>query len=200
MKKKIVLFIFIIIFVYAAGGIIYGILNKKPEVIKISNVDTINGYNYTLKSNSTDLYKSEFKNLKSNLESNEINDEEYAKSIAKLFIIDLYTLNNKINKYDIGGIEFVHPDYIVNYKLNASDTMYKYIEDNSNNNRNQNLPEVSSIEIISNEKTNYQLNDNSFEGYNVSLEWTYKNDNGYETKGNVLLIKIDNTYYIVEKN
>ena len=45
MKKKIILFILIVILVYAIGGVVYVLLNKKPEVIKISNLDTIKGYN-----------------------------------------------------------------------------------------------------------------------------------------------------------
>ena len=53
--------------------------------------------------------KTEFDVLKANLESDTIDEEAYALSIAKLFIIDLYTMNNKINKYDIGGIEYVYP-------------------------------------------------------------------------------------------
>ena len=129
MKKKILLFIFIIILVYAIGGIIFWFLNKKPEVVRISNLDSISGYNYNLKSNDKELYKSEFKILKKNLESNEINKEEYAKSISKMFIIDLYTLNNKINKYEIGGEQFVYPDAVENFKLNVQNTIYKYLED-----------------------------------------------------------------------
>ena len=200
MRKKIILFILIIIFVYAAGGVAYVLLNKKPEVIKISNLDTIKGYNYTLKSNATDIYKDEFKTLKTNLESDNINEEEYAKSISKLFIIDLYTLTNKINKYDVGGTSFVHPDYLANYKLNVQNTLYKYMEDNTNKNRNQELPEVSNIDIINTEKTTFELGETTYDGYKINLEWNYVKDLGYDSKGEVIVIKVNNNYYIVEKN
>ena len=199
-KKKIVLFILIVLMVYAIGGIVYLKLNKKPEIEKVSNLDIIKDYEYSLKSNDTDTYKKEFIKLKENLESKEINDEEYASSIAKLFIIDLYTINNKVNKYEVGGVRFVHPDYLANYKLNVQNTLYKYIEDNSYNNRTQELPEVSNVEITKIEKTNYKIDNNSYEGYKIALEWTYTKDLGYENKGEVILIKVDKNYYIVEKN
>ena len=200
MKKKIILFILIVILVYAIGGVVYVLLNKKPEVIKISNLDTIKGYNYTLRSNDTQIYKNEFNNLKHNLESNSVNNEEYASSVAKLFIIDLYTLNNKINKYDVGGVSFVYPDAVSNYKLNVQNTIYKYMEDNTNKNRNQKLPEVSGIDLTNIEKTNYNINDKSYEGYKINLEWTYVEDFGYDSAGEVILIKSDKYYYVVEKN
>ena len=200
MKKKIILFIFIVVFIYAAGGLAYYYTNKKPAVINISSLDTIKGYNYTLKSNDTLIYTNEFKMLKSNLESDSIDYEEYAKSIAKLFIIDLYTLNNKINKYDVGGTLYIHPDYINNYKLNVQDTLYKYIEDNSNKLRNQELPEVSSTEIINTEEIKFNIGDNEYDGYKINIKWDYVKDLGYDTEGEVIVIKDNNNCYVVEKN
>lgn len=200
MKKKILLFIFIIILVYAIGGIIFWFLNRKPEVVRISNLDSISGYNYNLKSNDKELYKSEFKILKKNLESNEINKEEYAKSISKMFIIDLYTLNNKINKYEIGGEQFVYPDAVENFKLNVQNTIYKYLEDNSNNFRKQELPEVSNVTINNIENIDYTIKDQTFKGYKVKLSWEYVKDLGYDKEGELILVIIDKNIYIVEKN
>lgn len=200
MKKKVLLFIFILVLVYAAGGFIYLKLNKEePEVIVVEDVDKIKGYDYTLKSNSSDLYKEEFKVLKDNLEKDK-DDEQYALSVAKLFIIDLYSLSNKINKYDVGGVEFVYPDHISNYKLNVQNTIYKYMEDNSTGKRNQKLPLVSSIEVKSHEKTTFKIGNKSFDGYKVELEWEYNEDLDYESKGEVIVIKEDDKYLVVEKN
>lgn len=200
MKKKILLFVLIVVLVYAIGGFIYIKLNKKPDVIQVSDLDKINGYNYTLKSNDTQLQTDEFNVLKANLESESINYEEYAKSVAKLFIIDLYTLNSKINKYDVGGAQYVYPDAVSNYKLNVQNTIYKYMEDNTNKNRNQILPEVSTIDITKFEETTYKIEEKEYPGYKAELSWTYVEDLGYDTNAEVLLIKQDKTYYVVEDN
>lgn len=201
MKKKIILFLCILIFVYAAGGTIYYIATreKKDDKPIVTNKDTIKGYDYTLKSNATKLYEDEFKVLKANLEG-DINYDEYAVSIAKLFIIDLYTINNKINKYDTGGVSFVYPDGRNNYKLNVQDTIYKYVEDNTNGKRTQNLPEVSSVIVKDSKKDTYKIGDNSFEAYKINLEWSYVQDLGYDKTGEIILIKKDKNIYVVEKN
>ncbi len=201
MKKKIILFLCILIFVYAAGGTIYYIATreKKDDKPIVTNKDTIKGYDYTLKSNATKLYEDEFKTLKANLEGN-INYDEYAVSVAKLFIIDLYTINNKINKYDTGGVSFVYPDGRNNYKLNVQDTIYKYVEDNTDGKRTQNLPEVSSVIVKDSKKDTYKIGNNSFEAYKINLEWSYVQDLGYDKTGEIILIKKDKNIYVVEKN
>ena len=198
MKKKVILFLCILIFVYAAGGTIYYIATreKKDDKPIVTNKDTIKGYDYTLKSNATKLYEDEFKALKANLEG----DINYAVSVAKLFVIDLYTINNKINKYDTGGASFVYPDGRDNYKLNVQDTIYKYVEDNTNGKRTQNLPEVSSVIVKDSKKDTYKIGDNSFEAYKINLEWSYVQDLGYDKTGEIILIKKDKNIYVVEKN
>lgn len=201
MKKKVILFFCILIFVYAAGGTIYYIATreKKDDKPIVTNKDTIKGYDYTLKSNATKLYEDEFKALKANLEG-DINYDEYAVSVAKLFVIDLYTINNKINKYDTGGTSFIYPDGRDNYKLNVQDTIYKYVEDNTNGKRTQNLPEVSSVIVKDSKKDTYKIGDNSFEAYKINLEWSYVQDLGYDKTGEIILIKKDKNIYVVEKN
>ncbi len=201
MKKKVILFLCILIFVYAAGGTIYYIATreKKDDKPIVTNKDTIKGYDYTLKSNATKLYENEFKALKANLEG-DINYDEYAVSVAKLFVIDLYTINNKINKHDTGGASFVYPDGRDNYKLNVQDTIYKYVEDNTNGKRTQNLPEVSSVIVKDSKKDTYKIGDNSFEAYKINLEWSYVQDLGYDKTGEIILIKKDRNIYVVEKN
>lgn len=201
MKKKVILFLCILIFVYAAGGTIYYIATreKKDDKPIVTNKDTIKGYDYTLKSNATKLYEDEFKTLKANLEG-DINYDEYAVSVAKLFIIDLYTINNKINKYDTGGVSFVYPDGRNNYKLNVQDTIYKYVEDNTDGKRTQNLPEVSSVIVKDSKKDTYKIGNNSFEAYKINLEWSYVQDLGYDKTGEIILIKKDKNIYVVEKN
>lgn len=201
MKKKVILFLCILIFVYAAGGTIYYIATreKKDDKPIVTNKDTIKGYDYTLKSNATKLYEDEFKVLKANLEG-DINYDEYAVSVAKLFVIDLYTINNKINKYDTGGTSFVYPDGRDNYKLNVQDTIYKYVEDNTNGKRTQSLPEVSSVTVKGINKDTYKIGVNSFEAYKINLEWSYVQDLGYDKTGEIILIKKDKNIYVVEKN
>lgn len=199
-KNKWVLFILIVLLVCSSGVFIYAKFIRDDSVVNVvTSVEKIDNYGYDLKSNATALYISEFNILKNNLEQNEIDEEEYAKSVAKLFIIDLYTISNKINKYDVGGTQFVFPSSEENYKLNVEDTLYKYVEDNSNNNRKQELPTVSSIEIVDYKTGKYKIGEDEVDDVEIDLKWEYEIDMGYEKAGTVILIKQDSKFYIVEK-
>lgn len=199
-RNKIILFIVIVLLVVGASIFCYlKFVKKDDNVNKVTNIEEIDKFGYTLKSNATETYKKEYEILKTNLKSTDINEEEYVKSVAKLFIIDLYTISNKINKYDVGGTEFVYPDSLENYKVNVEDTLYKYVEDNSNNSRTQSLPEVSEVQITDFKKVKYKVSNTELDAYEVALKWSYVEDMGYESEGSVIILEKDNKYYVVEK-
>ena len=202
-RKKIVgLVLCIILSIYFIGGIIYNFVLKedKPSVKKEVNSLTIKGYDYLLYDNDLEIYKKEFKKLKNNLESDDINYLEYAYSISKMFIIDLYSLNTKNNKYDIGGVDFVHPDIIENYELNVTNTINKYILDNTNGDRKQELPEVKNVNIDSDEEIKFTIGEEEMDAYKINLSIEYVKDFGYDNKAELIIIKSDKYLYIVEKN
>ena len=199
--KKILLIICIVVLIYFIGGIFYSNKPKKKTVKKeVKQSLTIKGFNYILYEDDLDIYKSEFKLLKKNLENKEIDYEEYAKSISKMFIISLYSLDTKDNMYDVGGVEFIYPDYVENYKLNVQNTLYKYMKDNSDNKRNQILPTVSKVTVDSIESTKFTFNDKTYDGYKTKSKIEYVEDLGYDKEAEIILVRDDKYLYIVEKN
>ena len=144
------------------------------------------------------LNDNSFNILKDNLE-NKYNEEEYIKSISKLYIIDLYSLKNKLNKYDI-NVDFIYPDIVSNYRLNIENTLYKYLENNSDGNRNQELPVVSNVIIDEILDEKYSLNNENVPCKKVKVTIEYENDLGYDKSGTITLVKQDKYYYIVEYN
>lgn len=207
-KNKFIIFIFVIVLVVGIGTAIIFFCAKNKEKPKEEEtkqqvvLNSIEKFNIDLSDLDSDLYKSEYEEIKKNLESEKINYEEYAKSISKLFIIDLYTLSTKINKYDVGGTSFVYPPILDNYKLNVQDTLYKYMEDNSKGKRKQALPKVKSIKVASIKSNKYTIKseEKTYEGYKVKLNWTYEKDLGYDDEAELIIIKVDDKLYIVEKN
>ncbi|MBR6073338.1 MAG: hypothetical protein IKP76_03340 [Bacilli bacterium] len=205
--NKIGLFIGIIIAVLAVAGVI-GIIyinkNKPKEepTKEVKILNSIDEYGITLSDMDSSLYKEEYEVLKKNLLSDRINYKEYAESISKLFIIDLYTLSTKLNKFDVGGSEVVYPPILENYKVNVEDTLYKYLEDNSKGNRKQQLPKVKSIKVVSTKEEKYKITseDKTYDGYKIVLKWDYEKDLGYDTEATLNIIKVDNKLYVVEKN
>lgn len=202
-KKKIGIVVCSILLIYFLGGIFYNIFVDRSDTKKKNNVNNsvqIKGFEYLSNDSDTDLFKNEFKKLKNNLESSNINYNEYALSISKMFIIDLYTLNNKNNMYDVGGVQFVYPEARDNFKLNVENTLYKYMEDNSDGKREQDLPEVSNVEVTSDEVYEYTIGEEKYEGYKINLDISYVKDLEYDAKAELILVKVDKYLYIVEKN
>ena len=103
MGKYIIFTIVIIVVISLIGFLAYKILvvpNTEEKGNYKLNESEIKGYGIHLDDGDTKLYREEYTKLKENLESKDIDYDAYAESVAKLFIIDLYTIKNKINKYD----------------------------------------------------------------------------------------------------
>lgn len=183
------------------GFFVYQMFFKATkEATETKILDTIKNYNYNLEDRDNTLYKNEFNSLKTNLTSDSINYDDYAKSIAKLYIIDLYTLDNKLNKYDVGSKEFIYHKALDNYILKVEDTLYKYIEDNTYNQRNQDLPTVKSIIITNFQTSTYTLDNTTYDSYEITLSWEYEKTNTYDKTAKVIVIKEADKLSIVEED
>ena len=179
------------------------VISFKPENKKVTEVKvlkSIDEYGYQLKDNKTKKYKELFKQLEDILREDEVNQEEYAKKVAEMFVYDFYSLEDKVAKTDVGGVDFVHPDALDNFLLNAEDTYYKYIESNIYGERKQDLPAVDTITVESITPTEFAYNKAKHEGYEVKVNWTYTNEkfSSYQKSAVVVLIKKDIKYYVVE--
>ena len=118
--------------------------------------------------------------------------------LSKLFIIDLFTLDNKVASTDIGVLDFVHKDLKENFKENMGNTLYKNVKKNLDGKRKQTLPEVASIEVVEVFDTKYTYKKNEYEAYIVSLKWTYTKENSYQNKIKLTLIRDKDMLYIVK--
>lgn len=199
-KLQKIIFIIIIALIIAMGIYVLTIFipNKKANT-KIDKEETIK-YDYTVYKRDSSLYKETFKDLKKVLDASEIDYNKYAEDVTKLFIIDFYTLNNKLSKDDIGGLQYIKSDFKDNFILNARNTIYKYIENNSDGKRNQELPEVSNVKTEKLEKGTYEIDKISYEAYILDMTFEYKKDLGYDTSAKFTLIKDGEKLYIVEES
>lgn len=186
--------ILIAIFLYLIITFVFN--NNKDKDIKLES--KIEKYGYILNNNSTSIYKDEFYKLKEILEPEEVRYEEYATSMSKLFVIDFFTLNNKVTKDDVGGVQFLYESYKDNFVLQSTNTIYKYVDSNIDGNRKQELPEVSTIEVLEVKESKIKINEIEYDGYLVNLEWTYKKDLGYQNIIKLKLIKEDNKLFVIE--
>lgn len=192
MKKgyKVWLGILIVLIIALSGVAIYRQFHpiETKEQVKVNILDTISEYDYSISDRDSELYKKEFNELKSILTGKEIDNKAYSEKIARLFIIDLYSIKSKINKYDVGGLSYYYSSKKTMFETKVKDTLYDLVEDDSYGDRVQQLPMVSEIETILVEEGTYEMDGKVVNAYIVTLSWSYEKDLGYDTKGIVTIV------------
>ena len=183
----------LLIFLIALVGITaYKYFYKNKPADKPTIDDKIETYNYELYSNKGTLFKDVFEELKACLEGETVDEERYASLVAKLFIIDFYTLSDKTSNIDIGGVQFLHSKIADNFKLKAKDTIYKYVKNNIYGDRKQELPTVSKVSVDSIESKPFkskELSDSN--AFYLKMSFDYVKDLGYEKYKEIILIHED---------
>ncbi|MDD2202972.1 MAG: hypothetical protein PHD78_01070 [Bacilli bacterium] len=196
-KKVIIAIIIIVCVMVTATFIKLWFTSKSDDEVQIIN--EIKEYGYILEDNETDLHKEYFEELVTVLGEKDVDEEAYAELVTKLFISDFYNLDNKVTKNNVGGIQYTYSKAQENMVLKAKDTIYKYIENNIDNGRTQKLPIVSNVEVKNIEQLEFEyeaeVDDEAFE---IELNWTYKEDLGYQSEAVMILIHEDNKLAIAE--
>lgn len=198
-KKVVVLIVLIIIALFSITGLILynTFFSKSDNSVKV--VDEIPGYGYTLQDDQPKIYKELFKELAEVLSKDSVDEDEYAKLISQMAVIDFYNLDNKVSKNDVGGVQFIRSKNIDNFVLEASETVYKYIEQDIYGNRNQTLPEVTSSSVKNIKQEAYSYKDiKDDKAYTVTVNIEYKKDLDYPTEVIVKLLHNDKKLEIYE--
>ncbi len=188
-KKIIRIIMLVVIALIAIYAIFVAIPSKKNKDEGIENINN----KYILYKRDSSLYKENFEKLRTILETSPVDNKEYAETIVKLFVIDFYTLDNKNDNTDIGGLQYVHSNLKDNLVLNASSTMYKYIK------TTKELPKVKSITSVDTKETTYKINDKDYSAYAITINWEYDKDLGYEKQGTFIVVNDNGNLSIVEK-
>lgn len=191
--------VFVMIGVLLFGFLGYRVYNdffNKPDTKK--EIESIGLYGYSLHDRDSRAYKDTFKELSKALSTNNIDYKNYATLASKLFIMDLFTLNNKLGSTDIGGLQFIHKDLKENFKENMGDTIYKYVEINVDGKRTQELPVVKEVTVSNVLETKYTYNNKDYPAYAVTTNWEYEKDLGYQKSMKITFIKDKNILYIVK--
>lgn len=173
-----------------------------PNVVVI--VNEIEGYDYSLSDQDTKYIEQLFHELEDvllNISAEEYNEEDYLILVSKLFIADLFTLDNKTSNVDVGGLSYVDPLIRENFSLKVSDSLYKYIELEWGGDSGQVLPIVSNVEIIgiSTEVLSY-FDDIYIDelAYVVELSWSYEEDLGYQDSAILKFVHNDHKLDLIE--
>lgn len=203
MKKRFKLkHLFIIILVALLVFLVFSIKSIYDSIKgsgEVKTLMTIDGYGYTLNENDSEYFKSLFEELKKCLESDNVDEEEYASLLSKLFVTDFYSLKYAISKSDVGGVQFIYTDSQSSFTKKAKDTIYAYVKSNVYGKRNQELPNVKEVEVTNIEQDEYKgdkLKDDK--AYIVDLKLTYDEDLDYPDEVKLILAHVNEKLEIVK--
>lgn len=199
-SRKITFALIIVVIVLTSSYLIKTILEPVKTINESKINKEIEGWNYTLDDRDTEIMKTNFTELAEILSKSPIDYEFYASTLAKLYIIDLYTIDNKINASDIPCLEYIEPSIIDNYKLNIMNTLYKFVIDNTNNKRKQELPIVKDIIVDEIIAEKFSLNNQEYDGYKISLSWEYEKELEYDKTAVLNIIKKDSKLFVVKQS
>ena len=205
-KQKILLIILVIILIIEIILIThkvfikYILVEEELQTIETEPKDKLENYNYYLNNNATQYEEELFNELKETLSKEPIVEEQYATILAKLFISDLFTLNNKKSSSDITSSQYIYDNYQEMYETIIKDTIYSNIELDLNGKRIQSLPIVTNVEVTSIKRESFSLGDEILDSqaYHITVNITYKKDLNYPTTYKLIMIKNNNLLQIVK--
>lgn len=203
-SKKILRYVLMPLVIVIAIFLIYltiyhFIINKESVLEKDTLVAEIEGYNYELSLEQSELFYELFYELNEVLSREEVDYNEYAILVAKLFIADFYNLNNKVTKNNVGGVQFIYTDARDNFIVKAKDTIYKYVESNIYGDRTQELPSVINVEILDYSIISFKyFNQTDEKAHQIYLLWDYDKDLGYQNEAVLTLVNENNQISIIE--
>jgi len=203
-NNKVVLYSLIAIAATLLGIVLIITLTTGDSKEEQNRKKVLEEHGYELPSNIVKSELAEFDNLVANFSSETPSEEEYAKSIGKLFVIDFFTWTNKEGRYDVGGVEYIALGFGANFRLAAVNSFYYNMNDYVDEYGKINLLEVDTIEVTSIEKTEFQKPDgtNYREAYKMKISWTYTQnevfDNSkFQTKTHITVVMDDDNKYRV---
>ncbi len=190
-RYKIGLIVVGILFLVVASVGIISIFFKSDQIEpNVSNIiSNISDYGYTLDDRDTNYMKEVFQELEEVLNVRDVDFHEYANVLARLFVIDFYTLDNKVNKYDVGSLEYVYSEKKDMFRQKAIDTVYRDVMDNTYRDRIQDLPEITNVTILNIEDATVTLNEEEVSAIKVTMNYEYKEDLGYDTEGTIYFVR-----------
>ena len=197
--KKIVILILVVLVLAVSGIYVKQTYFSKKKVTEVKVVDKLEKYDYSVSENATEYYKNLFKELKTVLNKDEVDEEKYAKLLSQLFLADYFNLDNKISKNDVGGVQFVYKDYQETFVKLSTESVYKYVESNIYGNRKQELPVIKNVEVTDVTTGEFEYGDKVDEkAYVVELAISYEKDLGYQTSATLTLIHSNNKLEIAK--
>ncbi len=141
-------------------------VEKKEELVKLIENDK-----YVSPLNPTQAQIIAYNQLSEAIEKED--QELEAKGVAISFVYDFFTLKNKNDRDDLGGLQFIPSDMIRSFYYYAQNYYYGNYPSIVNTYGKDSLPEVSDVKLVSIEEKDFEYNYSYCSGYEIKLNVEY---------------------------
>lgn len=147
----------------------------KPEedspIVKEENVVLVSNETYEDPKNPSNAFKKAFNSL-----SEHINDQDMEKvseDVAICFVYDFFTLKNKVDGTDVGGLTYLPQNRVEEFSEFAVRNYYKNYDAIVNEHGKSSLPEVVNVIVQSKTETEVEYKNETYNGYTFNLTVEY---------------------------
>lgn len=147
----------------------------KPEednpIKNEENVVLVSNETYEDPKNPSNAFKKAFNSL-----SEHINDQDMEKvseDVAICFVYDFFTLKNKVDGTDVGGLTYLPQNRVEEFSEFAVRNYYKNYDAIVNEHGKNSLPEVVNVIVQSKTETEVEYKNETYNGYTFNLTVEY---------------------------
>lgn len=141
--------------------------NDEDPIVKEENVVLVSNETYEDPKNPSNALKKAFNSLSEHV--NEQDMEKVSEDVAICFIYDFFTLKNKDDSTDIGGLTYLPQNRVEEFSTFASNNYYKNYEAVVDEYGSASLPEVVNVTIQSKSETEVEYLDEMYNGYTYNF-------------------------------
>lgn len=147
--------------------------DKQPEepVKEVENIELVSNETYADPVNANNAYKKVFNQLSEDLKKDDM--ESLSENVAMCFVYDFFTLKNKENSSDIGGLAYLPQNRTEEFAQFASIHYYKNYDSIVQNYGVNSLPEVVNVRIDSKLSTEVDYLNETYDGYEYEISVEY---------------------------
>lgn len=147
----------------------------KPEeenpIVDEENIVLVSNETYADPKNPSNAYKKAFNSLSEHVKVQ--NMEKISEDVAICFIYDFFTLKNKENVSDIGGLTYLPQNRVEEFSEFALRNYYKNYDSILNEYGKNSLPEVVNVVVQSKIETEVEYKKETYNGYTFNLSVEY---------------------------
>ena len=145
---------------------------EDSPIVKEENVVLVSNETYEDPKNPSNAFKKAFNLLSEHINNQDM--EKVSEDVAICFVYDFFTLKNKADGTDVGGLTYLPQNRVEEFSEFAVRNYYKNYDAIVNEHGKSSLPEVVNVTVQSKTETEVEYKNETYSGYTFNLTVEYE--------------------------